>query len=173
MRLMFDMVVIGHDCLGPLQVTRANSTEQTFLDQQRDVPPIFFRKPTRQPCVTEVCSADVISRFQALQTSADRFPPRQMMIANCRPESAGTAVDHEPEPPGFVCLQLDEMISAPDCGELQDTRRVPQRLQPQITQYGSGKIAGHRNGPSPVSAPSGYRVPQASEDSAGDARFAD
>ena len=57
--LLIDMVVIGGDCFGPLQMSRADGAEQRFLDQQPHLSPIFFSKPARQARVTEVCGTGV------------------------------------------------------------------------------------------------------------------
>jgi hypothetical protein len=56
---MFDVVVISRYRLGPLQVRRADIIEESFLNQQRDLSPVLFGKPARQPRVPEICSADI------------------------------------------------------------------------------------------------------------------
>src|ERR1700676_5283906 len=95
-----------------------------------------------------------------------------MMITDRWAETPRTTMDHEPEPVRLIRLQLDEMIAAPNCGELQDTRRVPECFEPRVTERRPRKIAGHRDSPSPVSSPSRDQITQPPENLAGNPRFA-
>src|SRR5262245_29703738 len=95
-----------------------------------------------------------------------------MVITDRRAETARTTVHHEPKPARLIRLQLDEMIAAPDCGELQDTGRPPERFKPCVTECRARKIAGHRNSPAPMSALSRYRIAEPRENLASKSRLA-
>jgi hypothetical protein len=60
--LVFDVVVVSGYCLCPLQVSGAESTEESFLHQQRDLSSIFVGKPAREARIVEVGGAGIFPR---------------------------------------------------------------------------------------------------------------